>query len=169
MRKLVSAIGILSITSFVVLLIGYFILNWKVTTVIPFSVVSLILFFNWLSIFTIKTKLIQTIGFSLFFIQVVILSLFLFEVIEMTSIWKWMFLILIGSYLLFLHDLILRFSTLSNKRIVTITSLILFFSSLCLSFLYLQNKLTNNFIYISIIVYSLFSLLCIWTSKKQVL
>lgn len=169
MRKLVSAIGITSITSFVVLLIGYFILKWNLTTVIPFSVVSLILFFNWLSIFTIKTKIILTIGMSLFFIQVVILSLFLFEVIEITVIWKWMFLILIASFLLFLHDLIIRFTNLSKKRIVSILSLFLMVSTLCLSYLYLQNQLTNNLIYISILAYSLFSLICIWSSKKQVL
>jgi hypothetical protein len=146
MRKIISAFGILSITTVLILLIGYFLLNWKVTTVIPFSVVSLILFFNWLSIVTIKTKIIGQIGALIFFLQVVLLSLFLFEVIEIALIWKWMFLFLIASFLLFLHDLIFRYSALSKRKLFSLISGILMFVIVCLSFLYLQNQFTNNLV-----------------------
>jgi hypothetical protein len=169
MRKIISAFGILSITTVLILLIGYFLLNWKVTTVIPFSVVSLILFFNWLSIVTIKTKIIGQIGALIFFLQVVLLSLFLFEVIEIALIWKWMFLFLIVSFLLFLHDLIFRYSALSKRKLFSLISGILMFVIVCLSFLYLQNQFTNNLVYGCVIAYSIFTLFCIWTNKKQVL
>jgi hypothetical protein len=169
MRKIISGIGILSITTVLILIIGYFILNWKLTTVIPFSVVSLILFFNWLSIVTIKTKVFAQIGMVIFFLQVILLSLFLFEVIEIAFIWKWMFLMLIASFLLFLHDLIYRFSNDSKRKLFSLISGILMLVIVCLSFLYLQNQFTTNLVYGCVLAYSIFALFCIWTNKKQVL
>lgn len=169
MRKFISAIGILSITTFLILLIGFFLLNWKITSVIPFSVVSLILFFNWISIVAIKTKVISQIGAILFFIQVLMLSLFLFEVIEIALIWKWMFLLLIVSFLLFLHDLIIRFSAVSKRKLFSLISVIIMLVIFCLSFLYLQNQFTTNLVYGCVLAYSIFTLFCVWTNKKQVL
>lgn len=169
MRKIISAVGILSIATFLILLIGYFILNWKLTTVIPFSVVSLILFFNWISIVTIKTKVLTQIGAIFFLLQVILLSLFLVEIIEIAFIWKWMFLLLIGSFLLFLHDLILRFSNVSKRKIFSLVSGLLMLLIFCLSFLYLQNQFTTNLVYGCVLAYSIFAIFCIWTNKKQVL
>jgi hypothetical protein len=169
MRKFISAIGILSITTFLILLIGYFTLNWKITTVIPFSVVSLILFFNWLAIVTIKTKVISQIGSVIFLLQVILLSLFLVEIIEIVFIWKWMFLMLIASFLLFLHDLIFRFSVVSKRKLFSLISGILMLVIFSLSFLYLQNQFTTNLVYGCVLAYSIFAMFCIWTNKKQVL
>ncbi len=166
MSNLFKLIGWLSLITFGIILFGYFVLEWKLTLVLPFAIGSLILFIQWLATFNIQHKNSRFLSSLAFVFQLILVLLFVLDFIEIAVCWKWMFTLLTLSIVTFLHDIILRLTASTKNQILRIASTVLAFLSFLLCSLYIHTLVISKIAFFISFCYLLFVGVNIWVSKE---
>lgn len=121
----------LFLASFILILVGWYEFGWKLTKVLPFGLIALILFFQSLTLNRFAKKRWAAVNYTLFALQGLFLLLFLLKIVEINAIWKLSIFVLFIATQIYLVDLNERFE---NKRKAMNLMMKLFVLVSCISF-----------------------------------
>lgn len=100
-----SLIAWLFLAILLLLFIGYSEFSWKLTKIIPYGIASLFLFFQFLTISRMKSVFFRRINQVLLLAQLFLLFFFIFNMLEIKSIWKFNMILLLAATHVYLLDL----------------------------------------------------------------
>lgn len=100
-----SLIAWLFLAILLLLFIGYSEFTWKLTKIIPYGIASLFLFFQFLTISRMKSNVFRRINQALLLTQLCLLAFFIFQLVEIKSIWKFNMILLLAATHVYLLDL----------------------------------------------------------------
>ncbi|MNJ91990.1 hypothetical protein D3C87_96450 [compost metagenome] len=121
----------------ILLLLGWSEFSWKLTKVLPYFISCVFLFFQFLTVSRINSRIFRLINTSLLVVQILFLGSFLLSLIEIGDTWKLNMLFLLAATHIYLLDLNNRF--IQNRTFSKWLLLILLVTSL-LAFVFIQKS-----------------------------